>query len=274
MPITAIWKQDRDQFPWYLRQSKGVWEGLRTYLVNTSGPELAYLAAGLPAYGDPWSEQYKNLTAEDLDWSPIGGFDAAGDGSAGWSKVSVRYREPSGTAFVKADPRKAYTFLATRLETVYTRVSIRRFISNDGGETPGPLVQSALTLINGGDGAPIQVATTSVQVVTWYDVNRPPNWGRFVQLARPCKTNQAATNLPPIYGTNVRIPAGAGQLLYLGFDRPELDQNYLRVTHNLEASRDFLYRWQAENAKGEAVGGIKLDQVYPEGDFSGLWPGG
>lgn len=272
MAISARWVQDSDRFPWYLRQTKGVWEGLRTYQVNTSGPELAFKALGLPAYGDPWSEAYKNLTVEDLDWAPIGGFDAAEDGTAGWCKVTVRYREPSGTAFVKADPRKAYTFMATRLETVYTRVSLKRFDSIDG-EVAGREVVGPLTLINGGDGAPIQVATTSVQVVTWHDVNRVPDWGRFVRLARPCKTNQAPTHLPPIYGTNIRIPVGKGELLYLGFDRPELDQNYLKVIHNLEASRDFLYRWQAENSKGEAVGDIKLDQVYPEGDFTGLWPG-
>lgn len=45
----------------------------------------------------------------------------------------------------------------------------------------------------------------------------------------------------------------------------------MRITHHLEISNDFLFRWQYQDSKGRAVGGVLFDQVYEEADLSGLW---
>ena len=272
MTITATWVRDKDKFPWRIRMRENRFEGERHYYVNTDLIDLALTAEGLPKYGTPWSTDFPALTVRAYgDPEVLGGKDTSGEGAAGHCKVPVYYSEPDPGRFVQADPRTAYTEIETATEQVYVKLPRRRFLSADG-ETPGAEETGPPDLINGGDGAPLLVGVVNVSVTTWYPQQDPPDFARFTGLMRPCKVNAAPISLPRFLGTVVRWNLQAGQLLYLGFDRPELDQNYLRVVHRLQASRDFLYRWQREDAKGRAFGGIVLDEIYPPGDLSGLWP--
>lgn len=272
MAITASWVRDRDRFPWWVRMREGRYTGLRTFLVNTDLVDLALMAEGLPKYGSAWSSDYPTLAVLEYgDVEVLGGRDTTGEGAAGWCKVPVLYSDPEPGRFVAADPRLAYTEIQASTQQVTVRMPRRRFNSPDG-ETVGPEVVGPLDQINGGDGAAVLVGELTVAVTTWIHQGQAYDFGRLARLMTPCKVNDAAITLPPFVGTTTRWTLSPGMAMYVGFRNPEVDQGYVKIVHVLQVARDFLVRWQREDARGRALPGIMLDEVYAAADFGGLWP--
>lgn len=274
MAITASWVRDRDKFPWFLRARGGVYEGQRSYVVNTDHVEKALKAPGLPARGEPWSADFPNLTAQDFDWEHLGGADATGDGDGGWSRVTVRYAEPQQSGdFRLASLNKAFTEISVSSQTVLRRDTLERFAMDASGERPDPTRSiDSDVLINGGQGTPVQVGVWTARVTMWRTIDFAFDFARSVELSTPAHLNAAAVRLPPIYGTATSITMPRGSLLYLGVDQPRVEQGFLAITHTMQMARHWLYVWMRENAKGEAIQPLIGDRVYEYASFSGLWP--
>lgn len=274
MAIEARWLRDPEKFPWFLRVRAGVYEGQRSYLVNTDHVEKALKAAGLPARGDPWSADFPSLTAQDFDWQHLGGADPTGDGDGGASRVTVRYSEPrSAGSFRTAAVNKAFTEISVSAQTVLRRETLERFAMTASGEDPDPSrsVDSDV-LINGGQGTPVQVGVWTARVTVWRKVDYVFDFNGAVRLSTPAHLNDAPVRLPPIYGTSTSIVMPRGSVLYLGVDQPSIEQGLLRITHTVQLARHWLYVWMRENTKGEAIPPLIGDRVYEYASFHGLWP--
>lgn len=274
MAIEASWVQDRDKFPWFLRARRGVWEGQRSYSVNTSIAEKALTAPGLPPRGSPWSADFPTLLAEDFDWELLGGHDTTGDGGGGFSKVTVRYAEPrGGGSFRLPVLNKAFTEISSSAQTVLRREPFERAAVADNGEDVDTSVSPDTdALINGGQGTPVQVGVWTARVTVWKAIDFAFDFRRSVDLSTPAHVNDGPVRLPPIYGTSTSLLMQAGTLLYLGVDQPRIEGGLLQITHTMQMARHWWYFWMRENAKGEAFPPAIADRVYPYASFHGLWP--
>ena len=272
MPLTAEWIRDRDKFPWELVRASTGTTGLRTYLVNTDLIDKALTAPGLPAIDDPWDGiDYPDLTVvQVVPAAVLGGKDTTGDGAGGWCAVPVRYATPSRQLAVFPQPGIKWTEVSSGVEAFTGYFPLKRQTGPDGN-TPNVVVGGPFAPSNNGDGFPVKQATYSARVHVYMEPNASYDAATLIALSRPCKVNNGVVRLPRIMGyQQLNWTLTRGQVLYLTHEVAR-DGPAMRITHHLEISNDFLYRWQYQDAKGRAVGGVVFDQVYEEADLSGLW---
>jgi len=272
MTITAEWIRNKDEFPWELVRASTGTTGLRTYLVNTDLVDKALTAAGLPAIDDAWDGlDFADLTVVQVGPAKVlGGKDISGNGDGGWCAVPVRYATPTRALAVFPQPGLKWTEIASGLEAFTGYFPLKRKTGPDPNtpniDVPGPYQPS-----NNGDGFPVKQATYSARVHVYLEPDASYDAEALIALSRPCKVNDAPLTLPRIMGfPQLRWTLARGQVLYLTHEVVR-DGPAMRITHHLEISNDFLFRWQYQDSKGRAVGGVVFDQVYQEANMSGLW---
>lgn len=272
MPLLAELIRNRDEFPWEVMRSSTGTTGLRTFRVNTDLVDKALTATGLPALDDPWdSIDYPDLKVVQVGPAKVlGGYDPTGDGAGGWCAVPVRYATPNGQLAVFPQPGLKWTEIQAGVEA-YTGYFPLKRKTGPTPDVPNIDVSGALGPSNNGDGFPVKQATYSARVHTFWEPDHVYDAARLVRLSRPCKVSNGVIRLPRVMGyQQLEWVLAPGQVLYLTHEVAR-DGPAMRITHHLEISQDFLFRWQYQDAKGRAVGGVVFDQVYEEADLGGLW---
>lgn len=272
MALLAELIRNRDEFPWEVTRSTTGMTGLRTYMVNTDLVDKALTATGLPGIDEPWDANlYPDLKVVQVGPAKVlGGYDATGDGSGGWCAVPVRYATPNGQLAVFPQPGTKWTEISAGIEA-YTGYFPLKRKTGPNPDTPNVDVSPPFAPSNNGDGFPVKQATYAARVHAYYEPDHVYDAARLITLSRPCKTNNAVLRLPRIMGyPQLEWVMKRGQVLYLTHEVVR-DGPAMRITHHLEVSNDFLFRWQYQDAKGQAVGGVVFDQVYDEADLGGLW---
>lgn len=245
-----------------LRRTRTGMTGKLEFLVDTSNEYDAIFNSGVPdlgaGYSTPFVPLIPNLICDDQDTEYIARKDNP-DGTGALTKVVCIYRELGGGGNLPP-PQLGNKYTVLNLQTESQTVMFdRRWLS--GG-------QFALPLANG-DGYSRKLGSITATIYTYIPLNSWPNMARLLRLSRHKKLNSDAFTLPPILGTSVNLNLGVMQAQYEGFSH-ETKNQLIEFRHEISLAEDFLFYWQLENDKGEAVQSF-ISEIYESESFAGLW---
>lgn len=267
---------DKDNFPFEAGRDERGLTISQCYSVDTGDVVAALFANGLPTYGTPYSAAYPLITAQGFRTTQISSLDDTATGLGGETKVQVTYRAISAPGGAGNGPRvpRDVTDRWTDIEFGVGQAQVFWPISRLSNPSPGGMIAN-------GDGASVYVGNLTASIYTFWPRTTAIDLSRIVSLISPCCTNNAPLTLPKVWQTTSPMNVDAGQLLYLGIDKPVLvgmgeDGNggLLQVVHKVMLGSDFYARWEALNERGGRntnFSGAIVDQVQPEGDLSGMW---
>lgn len=228
---------------------------------------------GLPGIGDSWSEIEKELICTEIDpeWWAFPKEDASTGGSVGGVvKVRVTYGndDPAGGGTIVPPPKpKNETTKWSSYTTSLRGQQILYGYIPDGPINPTP--------INNGSGTTIEIGVVNIEVVVHYKPEYELQIGPLLELANPPKVNENDVELPPLWGAAIKLKFRPGELLYLGHQAEMVEtsegKKVLQVRHQLQAAKDFLYRWQKNDANGKATSTVIAVNPYLKDRFEGLW---
>lgn len=269
MALTATQVIDRDMPEKFVLDVNGD-TGERWYRVegvNAIDEIDTEQVSGLPKKLDSWSESKSDLVVVRItpDWwaypkETIGGV----------VKVKVEYAtsEASGGGTIVPPPKPKNE--ATKWTSYTTSLRGQQILYGyipDGPINPTP--------INNGSGTTIEIGVVNVEVVVHYKPEHELQIGPLLELANPPKVNVNDVELPPLWGAAITLKFRPGELLYLGHQAEMLEtsegKKVLQVRHQLQAAKDFLYRWQKNDANGKATSTVIAVNPYLAERFEGLW---
>jgi len=232
--------------------------GHRHYRVDTRRLDAMVTADGLPRVGDRWSDDLPLLAVRSI--APVwrAGVESEGNGNG---VVRVDYATPSLGSGESEPDGSAFT----RMGTSVVVATVFEGVLEDG--TPsGQAIEG---------GAPREAGMLTARVVATFPAAeidaRIAGWVSLVG-----SLNDAPVALPRVARTQRSVTLAAGQLLYQGFDEPELiagggaGTDRVRVTQRLRVAEDFIFRKAVVDDRGVVV---RTDEatLYPRRAFVGLW---
>lgn len=263
-PIVATLIVDNREWRESLSRTAEGMQGIRHYKVNTDIAELAIDAIGLPQPGEKWSSKFPTLfVTRNGGVERLGGRDALGDGSAGWSRIPVEYSTPSGRGSIApSGPGDSWTEIQVGTESEQIKAVL-------AGDTDS--IDRTMPPINDGQGLSVSVGVFGIRVRTFQRPGDPIDMQRLTDLCEVSKINLNPVTLPPLYKTGTRLQLAKGQIRYIS---PEFNVigDLMEVTHNMIiARRAGTVRWSEMDTSGRPTGRVLEGRVLMYRDFTGLW---
>lgn len=251
---TAVLLTDAEHAPRYSYRYGGLVSVVQTWRVDTEDEQEAMTAPELPRFGDSLGTGDSSLLVKEHSPRFEGGT---------YCLVEVVYESPAARqsqSRPEPAPNVAYTERTKSVQTVPVK-----FAADPDGWTSE--TNHALDLpIRGGEGAAKEVTGTEYAVVIYRDpaVYNPASDLALQNLEGT--TNASTLSLPPIHGTRFRISAAPRTLRYQ-FTEIGFESGLVKLTHHFVSRADHLERWQAEDDKGMAVGGVLQTEIYAPAAF-------
>ncbi len=251
------------------RLTGGHYTGERFYIINTRRMDRAVRALGLPADGEPWSEEFPTLRCRQLALRQWGGQDSEITGVNGRSIAVARYSTPGSDG--RLPPPQVgdkWTEIRPATQTITTRFDVR------APSNTNPFLNLPIA---GGDGAPKTVGQTQLIVHTFYPDFGAIPWVKLIDFQTRGVVNDDQVEVPPAYGQAAGGPSfvfSKGQLRFETYEvigRLSGEEGLVEVAVVLIVAKDHLFRWVQEDEKGNALGSVAWAQLYEEDDFGGLW---
>lgn len=252
--VATLITDKRIAAPPRIRRTSDGLEAECSYFINTRNQDEAFFVG--PAYSDAWSAKFPTLKVYDLEVQQYAGQDRSGTPPTGGLCIKrCLFRTPSGGKLAPPGVQGlSYTELDCGTETLTVMYDV-----NPAFTAP----------LSNGEGAPKLTGVVRAMVTVYVALNQAPDYGRLIGLTRRKPLNDDVLTLPKLVGTNVELQQAPGTVRYEGF-RSSVENDLLKVTHELTLADDFDFIWIREDQKGNAIQSV-VSTIYGSEDLNNLW---